>query len=109
MPPARGLAPELRLVRSEAEEQVAAGSDIPDDALVSRVASHDAGAFEMLYRRHTAFALNLAVRIQSFCDPGRILMCEETARLAQGAVATRPKTEVPVKHVARAVAVFEVA
>lgn len=52
---------------------------------------------------------NLAVRIQSFCDPGRILMCEETARLAQGAVATRPKTEVPVKHLARAVTVFEVA
>lgn len=63
MPPARGLAPELRLVRSEAEDQLGA-SDVPDAALVSRVASHDTAAFELLYRRHAAFALNLAVRIQ---------------------------------------------
>ena len=63
MPPARGLAPELRLVRSEAEEQLGA-SDAPDAALVSRVANHDSAAFELLYRRHAAFALNLAVRIQ---------------------------------------------
>jgi len=63
MPPARGLAPELRLVRSEAEDQLDA-SDAPDAALVSRVANHDSAAFELLYRRHAAFALNLAVRIQ---------------------------------------------
>jgi RNA polymerase sigma-70 factor (ECF subfamily) len=65
MPPVRGLAPELRLVRSESEAADQAGaSEIPDDALVSRVAKHDSGAFEALYRRHAPFALNLAVRIQ---------------------------------------------
>jgi RNA polymerase sigma-70 factor (ECF subfamily) len=64
MPPARGLAPELRLVRPEAEEQPGSGNDIPDAALVARVENHDAAAFELLYRRHAAFALNLAVRIQ---------------------------------------------
>jgi RNA polymerase sigma-70 factor (ECF subfamily) len=64
MPPARGLAPELRLVRPEAEDQPGSASDIPDAALVARVANHDAVAFELLYRRHAAFALNLAVRIQ---------------------------------------------
>lgn len=64
MPPARGLAPELRLVRPEAEEQPGSGSQIPDATLVARVADHDAVAFELLYRRHAAFALNLAVRIQ---------------------------------------------
>jgi RNA polymerase sigma-70 factor (ECF subfamily) len=64
MPPARGLAPELRLVRPEAEDQPGSASDTPDAALVARVANHDAVAFELLYRRHAAFALNLAVRIQ---------------------------------------------
>lgn len=63
MPPARGLAPELRLVRPEAEEQLGA-SDVADAALVARVAKDDTDAFELLYRRHAAFALNLAVRIQ---------------------------------------------
>ncbi len=62
MPPARGLAPELRLVRPEAEDQ--GSTDLPDAALVARVAKHDAAAFELLYRRHAPFALNLAVRIQ---------------------------------------------
>lgn len=52
---------------------------------------------------------NLAVRIQSFCEPGRILVCEETAMLVSGEVPTAPKTEVPVKHLSRAVPVFEVA
>jgi adenylate cyclase len=51
---------------------------------------------------------NLAVRIQSFCEPGRILVCEQTAALVSGAVQTVPKAEVPVKHLARAVPVFEV-
>lgn len=52
---------------------------------------------------------NLAVRIQSFCDPGRILVCEETATLVAGTVKTEPRLEVPVKHLSQAVLVHEVA
>ncbi|MCC2655084.1 MAG: hypothetical protein K0Q76_192 [Panacagrimonas sp.] len=51
---------------------------------------------------------NLAVRIQSFCEPGRILVCEETAALVADSVRTRPKVEVPVKHLSHAVPAFEV-
>jgi RNA polymerase sigma-70 factor (ECF subfamily) len=35
-----------------------------DEALVSRACRRESAAFEMLYRRHAAFALNLAVHIQ---------------------------------------------
>jgi class 3 adenylate cyclase len=52
---------------------------------------------------------NLAVRIQSFCGPGRILVCEETAALVAGTVTTEPRLEVPVKHLSQAVRVHEVA
>lgn len=52
---------------------------------------------------------NLAVRIQSFCEPGRILVCEETAALVREAIPTQPKDEVPVKHLSNAVPVYEVA
>ena len=52
---------------------------------------------------------NLAVRIQSFCEPGRILVCEETAALIADSVPSQRKLEVPVKHLSRAVPVFEVA
>ena len=51
---------------------------------------------------------NLAVRIQSFCEPGRILICEETARLVADSIPAHPKIEVPVKHLSHAVPVFEV-
>jgi adenylate cyclase len=51
---------------------------------------------------------NLAVRIQSFCEPGGILVCEQTAALVGDVLATRPKDEIPVKHLSRAVPVYEV-
>jgi RNA polymerase sigma-70 factor, ECF subfamily len=35
-----------------------------DETLVKRARQHEAAAFEALYRRHAAFALNLAVHIQ---------------------------------------------
>jgi RNA polymerase sigma-70 factor (ECF subfamily) len=35
-----------------------------DETLVKRARQHEASAFEALYRRHAAFALNLAVHIQ---------------------------------------------
>ena len=38
--------------------------DLSDAQLVALTASGDTGAFEALYRRHAAFALNLAVRLQ---------------------------------------------
>jgi RNA polymerase sigma-70 factor (ECF subfamily) len=37
---------------------------VADGELVERIRRSEAGAFEALYRRHAAFALNLAVRIQ---------------------------------------------
>lgn len=56
----------LRLIGGTANADVAAGGP-PDDELVIRAREKDAGAvvaFETLYRRHAATALNLAVRIQ---------------------------------------------
>lgn len=51
---------------------------------------------------------NLAVRIQSFCEPGRILICEETAALVKATINAVPKAEIPVKHLAQPVPVYEV-
>lgn len=52
---------------------------------------------------------NLAVRIQSFCDPGKILVCAETAALVADEIRTRPKTQIVVKHLSHAVPAFEIA
>lgn len=70
---ASNRSPRLRLISSESLDEVA--SAVPssavqsveaevDDELVSRARGADAPAFESLYRRHAAFAFNLAVRIQ---------------------------------------------
>ena len=60
-------APRLRLIPGSAG--FAAGDPGPDsgaddERLVARARRRDPLAFEMLYRRHAGFALNLAVRIQ---------------------------------------------
>jgi RNA polymerase sigma-70 factor (ECF subfamily) len=59
--------PRLRLIpgrgaSGEADRPVDAG--IEDERLVARARNNDLLAFELLYRRHSGFALNLAVRIQ---------------------------------------------
>lgn len=59
-------APRLRLIGAD-DSRVRASEaplGLPDEQLVARVGRGDAAAFEALYRRHAAFALNLAVRIQ---------------------------------------------
>jgi len=59
-------APRLRLIGADDSRVRASESPLgpPDEQLVARVGRGDALAFETLYRRHAAFALNLAVRIQ---------------------------------------------
>lgn len=59
----------LRLVPSDAKSAPVAALDSPlgelaDSRLVALATAGDMGAFEHLYRRHAAFALNLAVRLQ---------------------------------------------
>jgi class 3 adenylate cyclase len=51
---------------------------------------------------------NLAARIQSFCEPGRILMCGQTAALIRDEIASTSKAEIPVKHLTYPVPVYEV-
>lgn len=71
MPAARNL--NLRLVPSPSERPPSSEAPGPissvlepldDHKLVALAAKGDLGAFETLYRRHTGFAINLAVRIQ---------------------------------------------
>ena len=60
-------APHLRLIPGRvvsAEHAQAADPAIEDERLVARAVRSDLLAFELLYRRHAGFALNLAVRIQ---------------------------------------------
>ena len=58
-------APRLRLVPGGvASGDGSADSGAEDEKLVARARHHDLLAFEVLYRRHAGFALNLAVRIQ---------------------------------------------
>lgn len=60
-------APRLRLVAGSAARVKPAESPDPgldDERLVTRALGSDLLAFELLYRRHSGFALNLAVRIQ---------------------------------------------
>ena len=60
-------APRLRLVPggvAPAPGEANADSGAEDEKLVARARHHDLLAFEVLYRRHAGFALNLAVRIQ---------------------------------------------
>ncbi len=60
-------APRLRLVPggvAPASGDTSADSGAEDEKLVARARHHDLLAFEVLYRRHAGFALNLAVRIQ---------------------------------------------
>ena len=58
-------APRLRLVPGGvAPGEASADSGAEDEKLVARARHHDLLAFEVLYRRHAGFALNLAVRIQ---------------------------------------------
>ena len=71
---ATSRAPRLRLISSESLDEAA--SAVAEDAegpevdsggdveLVSRARRAETSAFELLYRRHAAFAFNLAVRIQ---------------------------------------------
>jgi len=65
MPPE--AAPRLRLISGRgalAEAAKPADSGADDERLVARARRSDLLAFEALYRRHSGFALNLAVRIQ---------------------------------------------
>ena len=62
MPPE--AVPRLRLVPGGAAPAEGADSGAEDEKLVARARHHDLLAFEVLYRRHAGFALNLAVRIQ---------------------------------------------
>ena len=69
MPRASTKPARLRLVGGKAASQASARrfgptGDLEDDQLVALVRQSDALAFEVLYRRHASFALNLAVRIQ---------------------------------------------
>jgi RNA polymerase sigma-70 factor (ECF subfamily) len=65
MPP--DAAPRLRLISgsgASAEVERLADPGVDDERLVARARKSDLLAFELLYRRHSGFALNLAVRIQ---------------------------------------------
>lgn len=65
MPP--DAVPRLRLITGSAAPSDAAkpaDSSVDDERLVARARRSDLLAFELLYRRHSGFALNLAVRIQ---------------------------------------------
>lgn len=60
-------APRLRLISGSgapAEVERPADPSVDDERLVARARRGDLLAFELLYRRHSGFALNLAVRIQ---------------------------------------------
>ncbi|MDF3067147.1 MAG: hypothetical protein K0R38_2748 [Polyangiaceae bacterium] len=72
---ATSRSPRLRLISSEALDEVASGvpssgvqtfqeEESVDEELVVRARRAEMPAFESLYRRHAAFAFNLAVRIQ---------------------------------------------
>ena len=57
----------LRLVGGTADRtsrRLGATGDLDDAQLVALARENDTVAFEVLYRRHAAFAMNLAVRIQ---------------------------------------------
>jgi RNA polymerase sigma-70 factor (ECF subfamily) len=59
----------LRLIKGAAdatprEDRVGRVADLDDAQLVALVREDDRVAFEAIYRRHAAFAMNLAVRIQ---------------------------------------------
>ena len=63
--PQSSSAPRLRLITGrKAQERVEAATGPLDAELVARVRRRDGAAFELLYRRHAGFAVNLAVRIQ---------------------------------------------
>jgi len=60
-------APRLRLIpgrAASADLDTPADGGVDDERLVARTLRGDLLAFELLYRRHAGFALNLAVRIQ---------------------------------------------
>jgi RNA polymerase sigma-70 factor, ECF subfamily len=65
---ATGKSSTLRLVRGEpsarASRRLGPTADLDDAQLVALARERDAAAFEVLYRRHAAFAMNLAARIQ---------------------------------------------
>ena len=59
--------PRLRLIPgsvASVDPGKATDSGVDDERLVARALQSDLLAFELLYRRHSGFALNLAVRIQ---------------------------------------------
>jgi RNA polymerase sigma-70 factor (ECF subfamily) len=57
--------PRLRLITGrKADDRTEAAGGPTDAELVGRVRRGDGAAFELLYRRHAGFAVNLAVRIQ---------------------------------------------
>ncbi|MBI2704357.1 MAG: AAA family ATPase [Actinobacteria bacterium] len=54
-------------------------------------------------------ALNVAARLEKACDPGRVVVGEETWRLTRGALAYEPLGEVTVAGRAEPVAIFRLA
>ncbi len=51
--------------------------------------------------------VNLAARIQSICEPGKVLVSHSTWLLIQDEMATVPRGEVSLKGIARPVQVYE--
>jgi class 3 adenylate cyclase len=50
---------------------------------------------------------SLAMRIQTFCEPGRVLVCKDTAELVGDAFACRQRMEIPVKYLPQPVPLYE--
>jgi adenylate cyclase len=53
-------------------------------------------------------AVNLAARLETACEPGRILVGEETARLLESACALEPAGEIRLKGISQPVRAFYV-
>ena len=81
-------APRLRLLPGGvAPAGAAADSGAEDEKLVARARHHDLLAFEVLYRRHAGFALNLAVRIQGTAHDAEDIVHDCYVRLLKKAAA----------------------
>ncbi|MEI9953338.1 MAG: sigma-70 family RNA polymerase sigma factor [Pseudomonadota bacterium] len=84
MPP--DAAPRLRLIpgrAAPAEPTKAADSGVDDERLVARALRNDLLAFELLYRRHAGFALNLAVRIQGSANDAEDIVHDAFLKVSQ--------------------------
>ncbi|MDX2054970.1 MAG: RNA polymerase sigma factor [Polyangiaceae bacterium] len=86
MPRATALRPHLRLVDGAAASDgstLGPVAALGDDQLVRLMKEGDPSAFETLYRRHAAFAINLAVRIQGNANDVEDVVHDAFLRAAQ--------------------------